>query len=87
MGDKEDLKDGWEKVKRVLHYYGFLDVLKVICVKLISYHHENLLADHLDIKKTWKLIAKKVLLSDTPNQHWVVYEKLQSLLSLQTSKI
>lgn len=62
---KQDLKDGWEEIKRVLHYQGFLYVLKVICTKFIGWYYDNLLANHFEIKKICGLVAKKY--------HWLTF--------------
>ena len=43
----KDLKD----IKEVLYYQGFPFVLKVIYLKLISRHYDNLFAGHLGMKK------------------------------------
>ncbi len=53
------LPKGWKDIEQVFHYQGFPYVLKVICSELISRYHDNLLASHFGIKKTWKLIARK----------------------------
>ncbi len=55
----EGLLEGWEDIKQVLHYYGLPYIPKVIRSELISRHHDDLLAGHFGIKKTWELIAKK----------------------------
>ena len=54
-------KKGYKEVKRVLHHQGLLFVPKAIQTKLISRHHNNLLAGYFDIKKTYKLLAQKYL--------------------------
>ena len=55
----ERLLEGWENIKQVLYYDSFLYISKVIRLKLISKHHDNPLASHFGIKKTWELIAGK----------------------------
>ncbi len=55
----EGLSESWQDIKQVFHYQGLPYILKVICSKLISRHHDDLLAGHFGIKKTCKLIARK----------------------------
>ncbi len=49
----------WEDLKEVFHYEDLLFVPKVICLELISKHHNNLLAGYFDIEKTREMIACK----------------------------
>ena len=53
------LKEGWEEPDGVLHHQGLPYVPEIIRTKLISKHHDNPLAEHFGIKKTWELIARK----------------------------
>ncbi len=53
------LPEGWEDIEQVLHYQGLPYVLKVIRSELISRHHDDSLAGHFNIEKTFKLIARK----------------------------
>ena len=53
------MKEGWEDVNKVLYFQGLPYVPKIICIELISRHHNNPLAGHLGIKKTKELIAQK----------------------------
>ncbi len=55
----ERLPEGWEDIEHVLHYQGLPYVLKIIRSKLISRHHNDLLAGHFGIEKTRELIARK----------------------------
>ncbi len=55
----ERLLEGWEDIKQVLHYQDLPYVPKVICLELMSRHHDNPLISHFDIKKTRELIARK----------------------------
>ncbi len=55
----EGLPKSWENIKQVLHYQGLPYIPKVIHLKLISRHYNDLLAGHFGIEKTRKLIAKK----------------------------
>lgn len=50
---------GWKNIKEMFYYQGLPYVLKIICSKLISRHHNDLLVDHFGIEKTQKLIARK----------------------------
>ncbi len=56
---KQVLPEGWEDIEQVFHYQGLSYVPKVIRSELINRHHNNPLADHFDIEKTLKLIARK----------------------------
>ncbi len=58
----ERLLKGWKDIDKVLHYQGLLYLPKVIRSELISRHHENPLAGHFGIKKTWESIARKYYL-------------------------
>ena len=42
----------------MLHHQGLLFVSEAIWIKLISRHHDNLLASHFSIKKTRELLAQ-----------------------------
>lgn len=53
------LNEGWKKIEKVIYYQGLLYILEIISTKLISGHYNGLLARHLGIKKTWKLIVQK----------------------------
>ena len=53
------LSEGWKDIEQVFYYQGFLYVPKVICLELISKHHDDLFTGHFDIEKTRKLIARK----------------------------
>ena len=55
----EELSKGWEDIKQVLYYQSLPYVSKIIHSKLISRHHNNLLAGHFSIEKTCELIARK----------------------------
>ena len=55
----ERLLESWKDIKEVLHYQGFLYILKVICSELINRHRNNFFIIYFDIKKTRKLIARK----------------------------
>ena len=48
----EGLPEGWENIEQVLYFQGLPYIPKVICSKLISRHHDNLLAGYFEIKKT-----------------------------------
>ncbi len=43
----------------MLHYQGLPYIRKVFHSELISRHHDDPLAGHFDIEKTWELIARK----------------------------
>lgn len=53
------LKKDWEEIGGVLHHHGLLYVPEIIETKLVSGHHNDLLAGHFGMEKTWKLIAQK----------------------------
>ncbi len=55
----EGLPEGWEDIEQVLHYQGLPYVPKVIRSELISRHHDDPLAGHFGIEKTYELIARK----------------------------
>ena len=46
------LPEGWEDIEQVLHFQGLPYVPKVIRLKLISRHYNNLLTGHFGIEKT-----------------------------------
>ena len=45
-------KDGYQDINGVIYHQGLPFVLKAIQTKLISRHHDNLLAGHFGIDKT-----------------------------------
>ena len=51
--------ESWDNINVVLHNQGLPYVSEIIRTKLISRHHDNLLAGHFGIKKTSELIARK----------------------------
>ena len=53
------LPKDWKDVKGVLQYQGLLYVREIIRFKVISCHHDDLLADHFGIDKTQELIGRK----------------------------
>ncbi len=55
----EELVEGWEDIKQVLHCQDLLYVPKVIRSKLITRHHDDPLVGHFSIEKTHELIARK----------------------------
>ena len=52
-------KKGYKEVKRVLHHLNLSFMPKAIWTKLISRHHNDLLAGHFGIKKTRELLVQK----------------------------
>ena len=56
---QQGLKEGWTEVKGVLHYQDLPYLPKIIKTDIICRHHDDLLAGHFDIKKTWELVARK----------------------------
>ncbi len=48
----EGLSENWEDIEEMFYYQGLPYILKVICSKLISRYHNNLLAGHFGIEKT-----------------------------------
>ncbi len=55
----EALLKGWEDIEQGFYYQDLLYVPKIICLELISRHHDNSLAGHFGIETTRELIAKK----------------------------
>ena len=53
------LSKDWKDVKGVLEYQGLPYVPEIIRSKVISYHHNNLLAEHFGINKRRKLVGRK----------------------------
>ena len=50
--------NGYQNINKVLYYQGFFFLSKAICMEFISSYHENLLAGHFGIEKTYKLLAQ-----------------------------
>ena len=53
------LKEGWEKIDRVLHYQRLPYMPRIVCSKLISKHHNDSLAGHFGVNKIRELIGWK----------------------------
>lgn len=49
----------WQEINGVLYHKSLFFVRKAIQTELISRHHDDLLASHFCIKKTYKLLARK----------------------------
>ena len=49
---KTEHSEGWDNIDRVLHYQGLSYIPEIIRTKLISRHHDNLLASHFSIKSS-----------------------------------
>ncbi len=58
----EGLLESWKDINQVLSYQSLLYVLKVICLELISRHHNDCRISYFDIEKTQELIARKYYL-------------------------
>lgn len=43
--------EGWEDIKRVFHHQGLTYVPQIICLELISHHHDDSLADISELTK------------------------------------
>lgn len=56
---KQQKADGYKKIDEILHHWSLPFVSKAIWTKLISRHYDNLLADHIGIKKTCNFLAWK----------------------------
>ena len=56
---KNDLVEGWDDVDGVLHHQGLLYDPEIIQTELISRHHNDPLARHFGIEKTWELVTRK----------------------------
>lgn len=52
------LSKNQKNVKRVLYYQDLSYISKLICSKLISYHHNNFLASYFETNGMHRLIAK-----------------------------
>ena len=50
------IKEGYQDSNGVLHHQGLLFVPKTMWIKLISRHHNDLLAGHFEINKTQELV-------------------------------
>lgn len=50
---KEEKLDGqdWENINKVLYYWGFIYILKIIEIEIISWHPNNLLVNYFGIEK------------------------------------
>ena len=59
QGLKQPKPNGYKKVNEVFYYQNLLFILKIIQTELISYHYNNFLASHFDIKKTCELLIWK----------------------------
>lgn len=46
------LSKDWKDIKEIFYYQVFSYILKVICLELISRHHNDLYIGHIGIKKT-----------------------------------
>ena len=55
----EKLGGNWENSDRILYHQGLLYVPEIIRTKLISQHHNDLLAGHFGIKKMRELVARR----------------------------
>ena len=53
------LPEDWEDVERVFQYRELTYVPKIICSKVISYHHNHPLVGHFGIDKTGELVGQK----------------------------
>lgn len=51
------MQEGWEDIEGVLYYQSLRYIPEIICLELISRHHDNLLAGHFGINKTQEFIA------------------------------
>lgn len=57
---EQGLKDSWdEDIDRVLYQDNFSYVSEIIRTKLISWHYDDALANHLEIEKTYEFVAQK----------------------------
>lgn len=50
--------EGWDDIERVLHYQSLPYIPEIIRTKLISRHHNNLLAGHFGIEKIQEFVAR-----------------------------
>ena len=51
--------DSYEEIDKILHYQCLLFIPKAIWTELISRQHNDPLAGHFGIKKTYKLLARE----------------------------
>ena len=56
---RQQKTNGYEEINDIFHYQRLIFVHKAIWMELISTQHNNLLAGHFRIEKTWKLLAQK----------------------------
>ena len=56
---QQSLKESWIEVYGVLHYHGLPYLPEIIKTEIISRHHDDPLAGHFGIEKTWELLAQK----------------------------
>ena len=56
---KQGLKKVWKNFEGVLYWEGLPYIPEIIKTELINRPHNELLAGHLGIKKTWELVAQK----------------------------
>ena len=49
--------EGWDDIDGILHYQGLPYIPEIIWTELISRHHDNPLASHFGIEKTYELVA------------------------------
>lgn len=59
MRAKSIMKEDKENINEILYFQDLLYISKIIYTKLINWHHNNLLAGYLRIKKTQKLVTQK----------------------------
>ena len=56
---RQEKAGNYEKIDEILHHQSLLFISKSIQTELISHYHNNLLAGHVGIEKTCKLLAQK----------------------------
>ena len=56
---EKGLREGWEKIDRVLHCEGLPYLFEIIRTDIISKYHNDSLVGHFGVKKTRELVARK----------------------------
>ena len=56
---EKGLKEGWEEIDGVLYREGRPNLPEIIRTEIIRRHHDDPLAGHNRVEKTWELVARK----------------------------
>lgn len=55
----DGLKDKWEDVNSIYQYQKLPYLSEIIRTEIVGQFHNDLLAEHFGINKTWELVARK----------------------------